>query len=918
MRTILVLAFSIALTASAAVAGGDSTCPGEVNGDGIVDVQDLLQVIGEWGCAGCPSDVNGDGVTDINDLLIVLGDWGCETVTGPQTTLSGVVTNLWTGDPIEGASVTVGLEELTTNQDGEYSGVFPIGQYTVVFEADNYIEYEEDIILFPDVPAFLDVALEPVAPVIVTIDVTGAAEPGGSVSATAVVEIFDGSTLSGYSWMQTSGTPAVINGVNMETATLDLGTSAEYKEELFDILADPPVGPDQLPPNVPVPPGPFPGGIQDRFEVVGANPFALERAGLVGLGVEVTTSSGVYDGETEVHTHIPWKPAAGIRTVAIGLPVLVNGKEQASYDWALSVPMNSAAVLLDGTTQHPEFTPDIAGVYELTVTDLNAAELLTIQVFAGHWRGIIVGQDANGRPVSDPSCVGCHSVLGADKFTPWAQTGHAEVFTNNLNNSTHYGTYCFPCHTVGYDPDVLNNGIDDAPDFQDFIDAGLINNPGDNWTTMLAQFPASAQLANVQCENCHGPQWELPGVNTPAHGPVQPEGEPRISISSDVCAPCHGEPLRHARFQQWQFSGHANYDLAIEESQSGNCSRCHTGNGFLTWLPVLLGQVPGDPTGSIQVTWTEDEAHPQTCVTCHDPHSIGTTSGGNTNATVRISGNTPQLIAGFTAYGVGRGAICMTCHNSRRGLRNDSTWPQYVGTSESVRAAHGSAQTDVLMGENAYLVMTGFRGNHSFLEDSCVKCHMEETPPPDILAYNQGGTNHTFYAALDICENCHGPGFEASAIQDGIEDTLHLLQAELEAGWNAVIDEQLGLGNTIDFNGDLQVADPSEILGLEFTEYHGRQALAVTTANGPFGPYRLSDIDVVDPGMVVLGALYAFASDELPQAGWNWTLVHNDSSLGIHNPTYAYQVLGAGLNALGGGDTVFEMPAWLEDWKIKE
>jgi hypothetical protein len=41
------------------------------------------------------------------------------------------------------------------------------------------------------------------------------------------------------------------------------------------------------------------------------------------------------------------------------------------------------------------------------------------------------------------------------------------------------------------------------------------------------------------------------------------------------------------------------------------------------------------------------------------------------------------LIAGFTAIGVGRGAICTTCH-------------------------------------------------------------MEQTPPPDLLAYNLGGTNHGF------------------------------------------------------------------------------------------------------------------------------------------------------------------------------
>ena len=125
-------------------------------------------------------------------------------------------------------------------------------------------------------------------------------------------------------------------------------------------------------------------------------------------------------------------------------------------------------------------------------------------------------------------------------------------------------------------------------------------------------------------------------------------------------------------------SGHADYELAIDEGESGNCSRCHTGNGFLNWLPILLDDDPAtDPVESIEVTWTADETHPQTCVTCHDPHAIGTTTGVDTNATVRISGDTPPLIAGFTAVGVGKGAICMTCHNSRRGLRNDSNFADF-------------------------------------------------------------------------------------------------------------------------------------------------------------------------------------------------------------------------------------------------
>ncbi|MAI67848.1 MAG: hypothetical protein CMJ26_08240 [Phycisphaerae bacterium] len=56
---------------------GDTTepCPGDCNGDGFVNVSDLLAIIEVWGSdSGC--DVNGDGNIDVVDLLAVVGSWG--------------------------------------------------------------------------------------------------------------------------------------------------------------------------------------------------------------------------------------------------------------------------------------------------------------------------------------------------------------------------------------------------------------------------------------------------------------------------------------------------------------------------------------------------------------------------------------------------------------------------------------------------------------------------------------------------------------------------------------------------------------------------------------------------------------------------------------------------------------------------
>ena len=52
--------------------------PGDVDGDGDVDVDDLMALIAAYGstCSGCPEDLDGDGDVDVDDLMILLGNYG--------------------------------------------------------------------------------------------------------------------------------------------------------------------------------------------------------------------------------------------------------------------------------------------------------------------------------------------------------------------------------------------------------------------------------------------------------------------------------------------------------------------------------------------------------------------------------------------------------------------------------------------------------------------------------------------------------------------------------------------------------------------------------------------------------------------------------------------------------------------------
>jgi hypothetical protein len=49
---------------------------GDLNNDGVVNVQDLLILVQQWGrCNACTADLNDDGVVNIADLMLLMANW---------------------------------------------------------------------------------------------------------------------------------------------------------------------------------------------------------------------------------------------------------------------------------------------------------------------------------------------------------------------------------------------------------------------------------------------------------------------------------------------------------------------------------------------------------------------------------------------------------------------------------------------------------------------------------------------------------------------------------------------------------------------------------------------------------------------------------------------------------------------------
>ncbi|UCD75006.1 MAG: hypothetical protein JSV91_14610 [Phycisphaerales bacterium] len=54
----------------------DDVCPEDVDGSGVVDIDDLFEILAHWGEGPGTWDVNNDGMVDIDDVFAVLAAWG--------------------------------------------------------------------------------------------------------------------------------------------------------------------------------------------------------------------------------------------------------------------------------------------------------------------------------------------------------------------------------------------------------------------------------------------------------------------------------------------------------------------------------------------------------------------------------------------------------------------------------------------------------------------------------------------------------------------------------------------------------------------------------------------------------------------------------------------------------------------------
>ena len=636
---------------------------------------------------------------------------------------------------------------------------------------------------------------------------------------------------------------------------------------------------------------------------------------------------------TEINTYGFTNPPAqfsgGLSTVALGEPVYVDAMVNAAIApsnivsvtwWLTNKPSGSAASLLPvflgtnvplyntsdrytgekaspayqlaGTTGRAFFRPDVVGPYTVnaTITTVGSGSTnLAIKITGATYLGV-------------QTCAACHSgsFIGVPNiYSTFTNTPHASMFTRGIDGlvSSHYSKNCIQCHTLGYDTNsfAVNGGFDDIATEYGWTFPSVLTNG--NWAAM----PSAVQnVANIQCENCHGPGNQ----HLFSQGVVGNTNAISINYAAGDCSQCHDDLNGHFKSAEWNNSLHAAASRTPSGINRPQCVRCHTAPGFVGWATAggmaMLNQYPtnifwadslstnivaynaSSPTYTTPQTPPNTTYFPITCQACHDPHNAS-------NPHQLRMGYNVTLSDGTVVTNAGSGGFCMECHNSRNGSvtnmmakypLNQPNWAGGVAFG-----THDSPQGDMLEGVNAitYGQVIPSAPHANVVSNTCAGCHMQPIAATDPAFTLAGGhtfkmsyinTNGVETPVTYVCSACHGT----------------------VTNFDIPAPDYVGVGYSQGIQTQVQ-----QLLNKLSTLY-------------PPTNYQANANDYVADGKVKTSlTTYTNMPAKFLNAAYNFQFVQTDGSLGVHNGPFAVGLLKASIADLTGISTPGGLP---DSWEI--
>jgi nitrate reductase cytochrome c-type subunit len=628
-------------------------------------------------------------------------------------------------------------------------------------------------------------------------------------------------------------------------------------------------------------------------------------------------------------TNPPAQFSAGLSTVGLGEPVYIDAMVNAAIapsnivavTWSLvasNIPAGSAAVLTAGVlgTNVPLyntsdrytgeshtpayqlagrtfFRPDVIGTYTINATITTAGSgstNLSTRITAATYLGL-------------QTCAACHS--GAfqnvpDIYHTYTNTPHASFFTRAIDGlvSSHYSKNCIACHTVGYDTNsfAINGGFDDYATLLNWSFPAVLTNG--NWAAMPSQLQ---NLANIQCENCHGPGSQ----HIFSQGMTGNTNAISVNYAAGDCSQCHDELNTHYYSAEWNNSLHAAASRTPSGINRPQCVRCHTAPGFTGWAKAggmtLQNQYPTNiiwgnysstnvvtysattPTYTVEGNPPNTTYYPITCQACHDPHDASNPNQLRLNYNVTLSDGTVVTNAGA-------GGFCMECHNSRNGsvtnmmVKYPLNQPNWAGGVAF--GTHDSPQADMLEGVNAITYgQTIPSAPHALVvSNTCAGCHMQTIAATDPAFTLAGGhttkmsyTNSagTKIPVAYVCAQCHGS----------------------VTNFDIPAPDYVGVGYSLGIQTQVQML------------------LNKLSALLPNSTYQANANNYVADGLVKTPSSQTNWPTKFLQASYNWQFVSNDGSKGVHNGPFAIGLLKASIGNLTGDANGDGLPdSWQSSW----
>jgi Cytochrome c554 and c-prime len=363
-----------------------------------------------------------------------------------------------------------------------------------------------------------------------------------------------------------------------------------------------------------------------------------------------------------------------------------------------------------------------------------------------------------------------------------------------------------------------------------------------------------------------------------------------------VCLVCHNTATSVAKEAQYKLSKH--YFGTTSARNGKYCARCHTNEGFK--------EITGN--GKFVVANDIPMATRISCETCHK-HSSFEFKGDTSTFILRTTSPIAlEYYKNARTQDFGKiNNLCITCHQIRGvtsvnytdslgvvktfdqlpffpldNIKEGTTVKYQVGQSFSV---HDGNQSNLFAGINGYeYAGKTYTRKWKHSDNACTDCHMNQYDP----VANTGG--HTLIPNKAKCAACHGAS-------DKIANTQTAISAKLVELGEALVAKKL-FRKTTSSSGAVSYS------AVQSHDFYG--TLFPTSQTTKKYATALASVNTVSPttGLVIYGNTVTMAVDasyasrigrewkygELG-AAYNYGFINSELSIGVHNPTYAMQIL---------------------------